>query len=200
MAIRMPTVLIVLGFAAGCAASSQTTPTHLARKIAILPVNNRTGDPLEVAGVGPIDRYVLRSEAITLADVLRSEARSQLENNGFEVSPSRGVDSALKGRAPADLASALDLAADGGLGPLCLYMEIRRWEADAPMHPKHVIVALSASLFDSSTRKVVWQVERRPSPVPTVGVVMMEAAYVDAARKVIEQVLGRLRPESPVAR
>jgi hypothetical protein len=198
MIIRVAVVLVTTGCLAGCAGATPSSPPHLARKVAVLPVNNRTGEPLAVAGVGPVDRYVLRSEMITVADVLRSEARMELEKGGFEVVPSHAVDATLKGRIPADFASAGEMAAQ--LGIPSLYLEIRRWEAEAPMHPKHVIVAFGASLFDPGNRQALWHVERKPFPVRTAGVITMEAAYVAAARKVVEEMLGTLHPDSSTTR
>ena len=125
---RIPPLLVVLGWLAGCATPPPPVPPHLAHKAAVLPVINRTGDPLAVAGSGLMDRYVTHSEELTVSDILRSEARLQLLQNGFEVASSQTVEAALKGRAPSSTGSAADLAAQGGLGTLCLYLQIRRWE------------------------------------------------------------------------
>ena len=191
---RALTIAVLLGHALGGCATSSPPPPHLGRKVAVLPPNNRTGDPLAVAGTGLIDRYVRRAQIVTVADVLLSEARFQLEEKGFEVASRQAVDTALKEHIPTSPASAAQLAAQGGLGGLVLYLEIRRWEADAPIHTVFVIVGLGASLVDSSTGQVIWRQERRAAPVPTPGEIRREAAYVTAARKVIADMLAPLRP------
>ena len=164
---RARACLVVLGCLTGCASSPPAPPAHLGRAIAVLPPNNRTGDPLVVAGTGLIDRYLRHAERVTVADVLLSEARLQLEENGFEVADRHRVETALNGRVPESPDSAVELASHGGLTDLVLYLEIRRWEPDAPMHPTFVIVGLAARLIDPSTGTVVWQDDRRPAPVPT---------------------------------
>jgi ABC-type uncharacterized transport system auxiliary subunit len=79
-----------------------------------------------------------------------------------------------------------------------LYIEIRRWEADAPTRTRYVIVALVASLVDPTNGQVIWREHRRAAPVPTPGAINLETAYVVAARKVIAEVLAPLRP-TPIA-
>jgi len=194
--IRALAVLVVLGGLAGCASATPEPPEHLPRAIAVLPPNNRTGDPLVVSGTGLIDRYVRHAARVTVADVLLSEARFRLQESGFEVADDRTVETALQGRTPESPDSAAELASQGGLKSLLLYLEIRRWEPDAPIHTRFVIVGLQASLIDPSTGKVVWQEERRAAPVPTPGEIMVQSAYVTAARKVIEEMLAPLQPDS----
>jgi hypothetical protein len=63
------------------------------------------------------------------------------------------------------------------------------------MHPGFIIVGLGLSLVDPSTGAVVWQEDRRPAPISTPGEVRLEAAYITAARKVIQEMLAPLRPE-----
>jgi hypothetical protein len=165
--------------------------------VAVLPPNNRTGDQLLVGGTGLIDRYVLRAEQVSVPDVLLSEARFQLQQKGFEVAPRQAIDSALKDRIPTSPGSAAELASAGGLKGLVLYLELRRWEGDAPMHTSFVIVGLQASLVDPATGKIVWQANHKAAPVATPGEIRVESAYVTAARRVIAQMLAPLRPAVP---
>jgi hypothetical protein len=173
-------------------------PAHLPPAIAVLPPNNRTGDPLVVAGTGLIDRYIRHAEQVTVADVLFSEARFRLQEQGFGVTSWRGVQTFLRDRVPTSPASAAELARQGGLTGNLLYLEIRRWEPDAPMHTAFVIVDLAVSLVDAATGRVIWERERRAAPVPTPGEIRVESAYVTAARKVIAEMLAPLRPEHPL--
>jgi hypothetical protein len=189
--------LAFLGGLAGCASAAPEPPVHLGRTIAVLPPNNRTGDPLVVTGAGLIDRYVRRAEEVTVADVLLSEARVQLQENGFDVTARSVVAGALGGHTPVSPAAAAELAAQGGLKALLLYVEIRRWEPDAPTHTAFVIVGLTTSLIDAATGEVLWQADRRAAPVPTPGEITVEAAYVTAARRVMAEMLARLRPDLP---
>lgn len=189
------TLLVLLGCLAGCATSPPPPPPHLGRAIAVLPPNNLTGDPLVVIGTGLIDRYVRRAEQLTVADVLLSEARFQFQQKGFDVADWQKIDNALKGRVPTSPDTAAALAKQIGLHGPVLYLEIRRWEADAPMHPAFVIVGVSATVVDPTSGRVLWQHDRKAVPVPTPGEIRVEAAYVTAARKVTAETLAPLRPE-----
>ncbi len=191
--------LVLLSYLASCAQPRATPPAHLANSIAVLPPNNRTGDPLVVVGTSLIDRYVRHAERVTVGDVLLSEARFQLQEKGFEVVNRQTVETALRGRMPESPDSAVELASQGGLKNLLLYLEIRRWEPDAPVHTRFVIVALTATLVDPATGKVVWQEQRRAAPVSTPGEISVESAYVTAARKVMKEMLAPLRSD-PAAR
>jgi hypothetical protein len=184
----------------GCASSPPAPATPLGRVVAVLPCNDLTGARLLVTGDGLIDRYITHADIVTVPDVLQSEARFQLQEHGFDVTGRPAVDAALKGRTPTSPASAAALAAEGGLGGLVLYLELRRWEADAPTHTAFVIVGLAASVIDPATGRVVWTYERRSSPVPTPGEITVQAAYVTAARKVIREMLAPLHAEPATPR
>jgi hypothetical protein len=195
---RILSVIVVLGCLTSCASGRPAPPEHLGRTISVLPPNNRTGDALVVTGTSLIDRYVTHADRVTVADVLLSEARFQLQQNGFDVVDRQTVDNALKGRVPTSPGAAAQLAVLGQLKGLILYLEIRRWEPDAPMHTAFIIAGLTASLIDEATGKVVWQEQRRAAPVATPGELMVTSAYVTAARKVIREMLAPLHPDSPV--
>jgi hypothetical protein len=181
---------------AGCSMPQTPPPSDLDRHIAILPVNNQTGDPLLIAGAGAVERYLLHAEELTVGDMLIAESRLRLQGNGFEVTAPNLVEAALKGRTPTSPDSAIDLAASGGLRTNCLYLEIRRWEADVPMHVRTVTVSVTASLVNPSGRRTLWQSRRGPSPIPTLGDLTIESAYVTAARKVVEEMLAPLHPRA----
>jgi len=191
---RVPLVVLLLVAAlAGCA-SHTTAPLGVSGSIAVLPANNRTGEPLLVQGAGLIDRYVRKAERVSVADVLQSEARAQLKDKGFDVGDWTAQNAALKGRVPASPQEAVELARGSGITSRILYLEIDRWEADAPTQTRFVIVALTASLLDATTGQQIWREHRRASPVPTPGTITVETAYVAAVRKVIAEMLAPLRP------
>jgi len=156
----------------------------------VLPPNNRTGDSLLVAGASFLDRYAFHAERVTVGDVLAGEARFQLAERGIPVVPRETLAHAIDGEAPQTPAAAGEIAARGKLDALALYLEIRRWEPDAPVHPAFIIVGLSASLVDPATGKVVWQLDRHPAPVATPGEVTLENAYETAARTVMAEILS----------
>jgi hypothetical protein len=186
-------ILLALALPAGCQ-SAPFLPEHLGRTIAVLPVNNRTGDPLVVAGEGLLDRYVFRTPTATLVEVLEGEAVYQLREKGFEVPPPTAWVRNFKGRAPTNPSEAAEMAAQAGIGPLCLYLEIRHWEADGRAHVTSVTVDVEASLIDTSRKKVIWSSERR-GPVPTPGTFLVEVAYISAARKIIGDLLRSFLPD-----
>ena len=187
------TAFVLVAALAGCATHA-SAPLGISGSIAVLPANNRTGDPLLVQGAGLIDRYVRKAEPVSVADVLQSEARAQLKDKGFDVGDWAAQNATLKGRVPASPQDAVALARQSGLTSRVLYLEIDRWEADAPTHTRFVIVAVTASLLDPATGQQIWREHRRAAPVPTPGTISVETAYVAAARKVIAEVLAPLRP------
>jgi hypothetical protein len=180
--------------AVACASPTAPPPRDMVRTVAVLTPNNRTGDPLLVAGTSALEKYALRSARVTVPDVLASEARLQLESRGFRVASADEVESATQGRAPGSPEAAAEIATRAKLEGLALYVDVRRWEPDAPVHPSFVIVGLTASLVDPATARVVWTAERRTGPVATPGEVALGPAYVTAARKVMEEVLSPLGP------
>jgi hypothetical protein len=186
-------VVVVLGTLVGCA-SQASAPLAIAGSIAVLPTNNRTGDPLLVEGGGLVDRYIRHTERMSVGDVLQSEARFRLQEKGFDVGDWSAQQTSLKGRVPESAQTAGQIARQGGLTGRVLYLEIRRWEPDAPTQPRFVIVAISASIVDAVSGREVWREDRHAAPVPTPGAVTLESAYVIAARRVIAEILAPLRP------
>jgi hypothetical protein len=171
----------------------------MVRTVAVLAPGNRTGDPLLVAGTSILEKYALKSDRITVPDVLASEARLQLTRRGFTVVSAEEVESATHGRAPGSAEAAAEISSHAKLAGLALYLDIRRWEPDAPTHPSFVLVSVAASLVDPATAHVVWRAERPTAPIPTPGEVALGPAYVTAARKVMEELLAPLGPERPPA-
>ena len=189
---------LLLGLAAvglGCTRPGETVPSDLPRTVAVLEPSNHTGDPLLVAGTSFLERYALRTERVTVPDVLASEARLQLERRGFTAVPPETVEGATEGRAPGSTDSAVAIARHGGLVGLVLWIDVRRWEPDAPTLPTFVIVGLTAELIDSTSGLVRWRAERRPAPVATPGEVNLGDAYLNAARTVMAELLAPLGPE-----
>ena len=174
-------------------------PADMARTVAVLAPANRTGDPLLVAGMSFFEKYALKGDRVTVPDVLASEARVQLAHRGFAVVSADEVESAPQGRAPGSPEAAAEIASRAKLAGLALYLDIRRWEPDAPTHPSFVLVGVTASLVDPATGRVVWSAERPTSPVATPGEVALGPAYVTAARKVMEELLAPLGPVRPPA-
>ena len=189
---------LLLGLAAvglGCTRPGETVPSDLPRTVAVLEPSNHTGDPLLVAGTSFLERYALRTERVTVPDVLASEARLQLERRGFTAVPPETVEGATEGRAPGSTDSAVAIARHGGLVGLVLWIDVRRWEPDAPTLPTFVIVGLTAELIDSTSGLVRWRAERRSAPVATPGEVNLGDAYLNAARTVMAELLAPLGPE-----
>ena len=176
--------------AAACASPPAPPSLRPEQAIAVLPPNNRSGDPLLVAGASFFDRYVLHAERVTVGDVLAGEARFQLAEKGVPVIPQAALARAIDGQVPQSPQAAGEIAARAKLDALVLYLEIRRWEPDAPTHPAFVIVGVSASLVDPASGKVVWQLERPAAPIATPGEVTLETAYETAARKLVAEIVS----------
>jgi len=177
-----------------CSRPAAPPPPDLVRTVAVLAPANRTGDPLLVAGTSFFEKYALKSDRITVPEVLASEARLQLTRRGFTVVSADEVEATTQGRAPGSAEAAAEIASRAKLAGLALYLDIRRWQPDAPIRPSFVLVSLTASLVDPATGRVVWSAERATAPVPTPGEVALGPAYVTAARKVMEELLAPLGP------
>ena len=188
MNARLRSLLLSLWLVAACA--NQPAPPSLrpGQPIAVLPPNNRCGDPLFVSGASFLDRYVFHAGPVTVGDVLAGEARFQLAERGVVVIPQATLAQAINGQVPQSPQAAGEIAARAKLDALALYLEIRRWEPDAPTHPTFVIVGASASLVDPANGKVVWQLDRAAAPIATPGEVTLETAYETAARKLATEI------------
>src|SRR4029077_11964211 len=79
--------------------------------IAVLPPNNRTGDPLLVESVSFLHPYADRPGRVTVADVLATEARAQLARRGVKVMAPEAVTAAIGNQTPRSPEEAADLAA-----------------------------------------------------------------------------------------
>jgi hypothetical protein len=160
-----------------------TVPT-----IAILPPNNRTGDPLLIESASFLHPYAAGPGRVTVPDLLAAEARVQLERRGVKLMTPEVVTTAIGTQTPSSPEEAADWAARGKLEGSVLYIEIRRWEADmSPLHPRRILVALEARLIDTATGHAVWTAQHPLRPVPTPGAITRWVAYTIAARKVAEE-------------
>ena len=127
-----------------CASSVSTPLPTAVRAIAVLPPNNRTGDPLLVGGTSLLEKYLLRSPPVTVADVLAVEVRIQLEQRGITVLPREQVDAALGNQIPRSPKDAANLASHGKLEGGVLYIEIVQWQPALAesLHPWRMLVAI----------------------------------------------------------
>jgi len=190
-------LLLVLG-AAAC--PRPPTPALVpVRMIAVFPPNNRTGDPLLIAGASFLEKYVLPTERFTVPDALAADARMQLARSGFDIVPPDVVDRATSGHATSSAQEAAAVAARQQLDGAVLFIDIRRWEADASYHPTFVIASVSATLVDPPTGRVLWTADRPSRPVQTPGVITVGDAYALAARVVMEELLAGLGPVRPAS-
>jgi hypothetical protein len=190
MSRRSPFLLLLTWLAAACASPPAPPSLRPGQAIAVLPPNNRSGDPLLVAGASFLDRYAFHAKQVTVGDVLAGETRFQLAERGVPVIPAATLAQAIDGQAPQSPQAAGEIAARAKLEALALYLEIRRWEPDAPTHPAFVIVGASASLVDPVSGKVVWQLDRPAAPIATPGEVTLETAYETAARKLAAEIVS----------
>jgi hypothetical protein len=87
---------------AGCVQPLAPAPEPV-RTIAVFPPNNRTGDPLLISGTSFVEQYILDTQRYTVADALRVEAGTQLEQRGFAVVDPQMLSTATNGKAPASV-------------------------------------------------------------------------------------------------
>ena len=190
---RRPLILLIV-LLAGCLHEKVATMPKTVQRVAVLPPNNRTADPLLVAGTSLLEKYATASARVTVSDVLAAELRTQLADHGFTVETAEAVTAATGGRTPGSQAAAVEIARRGGLEGGVLYVEIDRWEPDAGTHPAFVIVALRAALLDPTTGNAIWQTHRPAAPVATPGSVTLGTAYALAAQKMAEELVASWRP------
>jgi hypothetical protein len=181
----------------GCGVAPPAPPPSTVQRVAVLLPSNRTGDGLLVAGTSLLEKYALKTDRVTVPDVLGAELREQLARRGLAVVPPEVVQSATAGRAAGTPEAAAEMARNGHLDVPVLMVVIDRWEPDAETHPAFVIVALDAALVDPSNGAVLWHAHRTASPIATSGTVNLGSAYEIAARKAAAELLrswGRERP------
>lgn len=195
---RMVFVWLSLLVVCGCARPPAVTLLPPAvHTVAVFPPNNRTGDPLLIAGASFYEKYVARTDRITVSDVLASEARRQLARRGFTVVSPELVDAMIGGHAPTNAQDAAAVASRNQLEAAVLYIEVRRWEVDVPVHPTFVIASVEVVLVDPTNGDVLWTMDHSSRPVATPGVVNLGDAYAIAAQTLIQQMLAALGSERP---
>lgn len=162
--------------------------------IAVFPPNNRTGDPLLIAGASFFEKYVLPTDRYTVADALAANARAELVQRGFDVVAPELVTAATT-EAPSSAENAASVAMRNHIDGAVLYIEIRRWEPDVPYKPTGIIVAVAVTLIDPVTGHVLWTADHPLRPVQTPGVINLGDAYSVAARTVMTELLAPLSPQ-----
>ena len=180
----------MLSLAFGCVPhSSLLSPLTFAPTIAILPPNNRTDDPLIVAGDVLWNAFASQSRRVTVPDILAEEVKVQLEQRGFIIVPTPVVEAMIGDHTPSSLKEATELIAQKKIEGNALYIEITHWEPDTSLHPRRVLVSLKANLIEGTTGRVIWSIHQPLRPVPTPGAANQWAAYMITARQVAEQLL-----------
>jgi hypothetical protein len=170
---------------------SPPLPT-IVRTVAVLPPINRTGDPLLVSGASLLEKYVFRTQAVTVGEVLVAEVRMQLAHRGIIVVPAEKVEAAIGAQTPNSPKEAADLAARSQLEGDVLYIEIKQWQlpSEEAFHPRVVLVSLEASMIAVATGRIVWTAHLPLRPIPTSGAVTRADAYMIAARQVAKEVFA----------
>jgi len=177
-----------------CACKPLVAPVPLpseVRSIAVLPPLNRTGDDLVVSGSSLLERYVLRSDRVTVPDVLAWEAQQQLAASGWTVADPATVEAAAT-PPPATAAEAAAIVRGAGLAASALFIEVRRCETEGVFQPSSVIVALALTLVDATDGRTLWKTDYPARPVATPGVANTGEAYILASQKVIKEALAPL--------
>jgi hypothetical protein len=174
--------ILALVLLAGCPPPRVAPPPPIGAQTIVIPSpTNRTGNDLLVSGDTMLESWVLRSDRVTVPDVLASDAEALLRARGYHAT-------AEGARPPAP-----DAPRDG----LRLTIEIRRWEPDSWTHPQFVIVGVAATLTDGATGRAVWSSAPPIRHVATPGTAVLGSAYEIAARKAIDDLLGSWPARTP---
>jgi len=181
-------LLVTLLIATGACARPPAVPVFVPDKpIVVLSPNDRSG----AAVASLFEGFAPRAERMKIADVFADEAAAELVQRGRRVIGRDTIPGGLR-QVPTSPESAAEIARGEKLDALALYVEIRRWEADAKGDVPSVIVELSAALVDPQTGRVVWRGDRPAAPIAMPREATLESAYRTAARKAIAEVLGPL--------
>src|SRR3989442_13048574 len=116
MIFRRFLLLLLPALTLSCALPPNVPPLPAtARTIAVLPPNNRTGDPLLIESASFLHPDADRPGRVTVADALATEVREQLTRRGVTVIAPAVVTAALGTPAPHSPEEAADGAASGKL-------------------------------------------------------------------------------------
>jgi hypothetical protein len=164
------------------------------RNVLVLPVDNRTGSPLdaEAPALGDLFGREPARPSITAADLLTSALRSALAERGFAAR--------VEGRPPGGTPIAGPEEAGrfaGRTAPdaIALYTRLGVWEATSRSHLVYVDVALDAWLV-SPAGEVVWTAHLPATPIDGGGASTISLGYPEVARRVAELVTDDLHPAS----
>jgi hypothetical protein len=167
--------------------------------VAVLPPYNHTGEPLLISSSSFWEPDIPGAQRQTVAEVLSAEVRQQLERRGFITVAPEVIGTALENRALTSREEAATWVVHSQLAGNALYIEIKRWEADIPSHPRRILVALHASFIEAVSGHIVWTTHLPLHPIPTPGVMSRWVAYMIAARKAAEELLAPLGPARPAS-
>jgi hypothetical protein len=188
---RGTAALLAIALLTGCARPQAPPPPRMAT-IAVLPVGNRTGETLLVAGGSVIEKYALGTPRVTVPDLVEMEARQFLRECGGRVEEPEAL-VGVKSENVSDLVGALAAAKFDGAA---LRLDVWRWERDDGTHPAFVVVGLDATLIDVASRRTMWQWRRPPRPIATPGAVTLGIADQIAVRAAIAELLESWRRPS----
>jgi hypothetical protein len=188
--------LLALLLVSACAPLATTPSPRGLSAILVLPVDNRTGNPL-YADAPPLLLGVLRDTPepprVTAADILTDELRRELSRRGFRVlvpEASAGMPAVPPVRS---VEQAEQWASGAGVETPVLYVSLSRWDATAMSHVLYVDVALDATLVQPDGR-VLWTSRLPARPIDGGGASSVSLAYPAVARRVAELVIADLRP------
>jgi hypothetical protein len=171
--IRRPGAVALFVLVSGCVSSGPAPlppgPQGVQRIVVPKPTNS-TQTALVVDDPGWLDKMLSSDKKKTVADVLASHLRNQLEQRGFVVKTS-----------------------DPSKELPTLKTDIKRWEpysADWSL----VVVDLVATLDDPQSGRTIWTVDRTDWRIPTRDAHSSREASIAAATTIAEQLVDGWKP------
>lgn len=187
-----PVLLAVVAGLGGCIRAPRPLPFPNLPKLALLPVDNRTGGDLHADATPLIG--LLRGSAyeprVTAASLLTDELQRALVARGVEVITLPAIDGSTTAHDTARVARELDTR---GLDAPALFVQLWKWEPLTGSHVLYVDVELDAFLVARDGR-VLWAGRFPAHPVDGGGASSVALAYPAVARQVAAETLGRLAP------
>ncbi len=178
---------------------TSTTPRDV-DTIVVLPVDNRTGNPLyaDAAPLLGMLRDAPAAHRATASGILTDELRAELSRRGFRVLQPEPTSGGMA-EPVRSAEEAARWAAAAGLDAPVLYVSLSRWDATAMSHVLYVDVALDATLVHPEGR-ILWTSRLPARPIDGGGASSVALAYPAVARRVVTLVLADLRAADGASR
>jgi zinc transport system permease protein len=175
----------------GAVARGSLPELEPSQTIAVLAIENATGQPLRLQSGNPLKDLAravgddFGTPPATVMDLLQQRAVAELERRGYPVVPLEEVRRAIPAAAD-DAVSAARAASRAGLGDLALHGALHRFTLT---NSGLLLVRLELTLLDAKTQTVVWRgAATRPVSIP--AALTNQEVVLDAGGPIFAEAFG----------